>query len=43
MAEASRQLNNPVPTILWHLNSKNLKFNGYKYFEKESFMPPFEI
>lgn len=34
MGEASRQLNIPVPTILWRLNSKNPKFNSYKYFEK---------
>ena len=35
MAEASRQLNIPVPTILWRLNSKNLKFENYKYASKE--------
>jgi len=33
MAEASRQLNISVPTILWRLNSKNPKFNNYKYFD----------
>ena len=35
MAEASRQLNIPVPTILWRLNSKNPKFESYKYPSKE--------
>lgn len=35
MAEASRQLNIPVPTILWRLNSKNPKFESYKYHSKE--------
>jgi hypothetical protein len=35
MAEASRQLNIPVPTILWRLNSKNPKFENYKYVNKE--------
>jgi hypothetical protein len=40
MGQASRQLNIPVPTILWRVNSKNPKFNGYKYFEKEASMPP---
>jgi len=30
MAEASRQLNIPVPTILWRINSKNTKFKKYK-------------
>jgi hypothetical protein len=43
MAEASRQLNIPVPTILWRLNSKNPKFNDYKYYEKENFTQPSEI
>jgi hypothetical protein len=31
MTEASRQLNIPVPTILWRLKSKNPKFDNYKY------------
>ena len=35
MAEASRQLNISVPTILWRLNSKNPKFDNYKYVNKE--------
>jgi hypothetical protein len=35
MTEASRQLNIPVPTILWRLNSKNPKFDGYKYINEE--------
>jgi group I intron endonuclease len=35
MAEASRQLNIPVPTILWRINSKNTKFENYKYASKE--------
>ena len=35
MTEASRQLNIPTPTILWRLNSKNPKFDNYKYFNKE--------
>ena len=35
MAEASRQLNIPVPTILWRINSKNPKFESYKYPSKE--------
>jgi hypothetical protein len=39
MAEASRQLNIPVPTILWRLKSKNPKFDNYKYFEEESKQP----
>ena len=42
MAEASRQLNISVPTILWRLNSKNPKFDNYKYFKEEP-MQPFEI
>ena len=43
MREASRQLNIPVPTILWRLNSKNPKFDGYKYINKEISMLPSEI
>ena len=35
MTEASRQLNIPTPTILWRLNSKNPKFNNYKYVDVE--------
>jgi hypothetical protein len=31
MTEASRQLIIPLPTILWRLNSKNPKFDSYKY------------
>lgn len=37
IAEASRQLNISGPTILWRLNSKNPKFNNYKYFNGEDF------
>lgn len=33
IAEAGRQLNICTPTILWRLNSKNPKFNNYKYSE----------
>ena len=43
MAEASRQLNIPVPTILWRLNSKNPKFESYKPSKEETTMPPSEI
>lgn len=39
MTEASRQLIIPVPTILWRLNSKNPKFDNYKYV----IMQPSEI
>lgn len=35
MSEASRQLTLPVPTILWRLNSKNPRFENYKYASKE--------
>lgn len=42
ITEASRQLNIPAPTILWRLNSKNPKFNNYKYF-KEELKQPSEI
>ena len=38
IAEAGRQLNICTPTILWRLNSKNPKFNNYKY--SELFMQP---
>jgi group I intron endonuclease len=38
ITEASRQLNISVPTILWRLNSKNHKFDGYEYFEKDASM-----
>jgi group I intron endonuclease len=31
ITEASRQLNIPVPTILWRLKSKNPKFDNYQY------------
>jgi group I intron endonuclease len=44
MTEASRQLNIPVPTILWRLKSKNSKFDNYKYVEEiDNFTPPSEI
>jgi hypothetical protein len=44
MAEASRQLNIPVPTILWRINSKNPKFESYKYpIKEETTTPPSEI
>jgi group I intron endonuclease len=43
MREASRQLNIPVPTILWRLNSTNPKFDGYKYINEEISMLPSEI
>ena len=43
MREASRQLNIPIPTILWRLNSKNPKFDVYKYTNKEISMLPSEI
>ena len=33
IAEAGRQLDISSPTILWRLNSKNPKFNNYKYSE----------
>lgn len=41
MTEASRQLNIPIPTILWRLKSKNPKFSNYKYVE--NFIQPSEI
>jgi len=40
MTEASRQLNIPIPTILWRLKSKNPKFDSYKYVENS--MQPFQ-
>ena len=43
IAEASRQLNISGPTILWRLNSKNPKFNNYKYFIGEDFKQSSEI
>jgi group I intron endonuclease len=36
MAEASRQLNIPTPTILWRIKSKNPKFVNYTYFTQPS-------
>jgi len=33
MTDASKKLSIPLPTILWRLNSKNPKFNNYKYSE----------
>ena len=39
ITEAGRQLNISQPTILWRLNSKNPKFDSYKYFEEESKQP----
>jgi len=41
ITEAGRQLNICTPTILWRLNSKNPKFNNYKYSELS--MQPSEI
>ena len=35
ISEAGRQLNISVATILWRLNSKNPKFENYKYASKE--------
>jgi group I intron endonuclease len=44
ITEASRQLNIPTPTILWRLNSKNPKFNNYKYVDiEETTTQPSEI
>ena len=31
LAEASRQTGIPCPTILWRINSKNKKYEFYKY------------
>jgi group I intron endonuclease len=36
IAEAGRQLDISSPTILWRLNSKNPKFNNYKYSTQPS-------
>jgi len=33
ISEAARQLNIPLPTILWRLKSKNPKFDNYKYID----------
>ena len=35
ITEAGRQLNIPAPTILWRLNSKNPKFENYKYVDQD--------
>ena len=35
ITEAGRQLNIPVPTILWRLKSKNPKFDTYKYVDQD--------
>ena len=44
ISEAGRQLNMPTPTILWRLNSKNPKFNNYKYVDiEENTTQPSEI
>jgi len=43
ITEASRELNKPTPTILWRLNSKNPKFNGYKYINGDISTQPSEI
>ena len=40
IAEAGRQLNICGPTILWRLNSKNPKFNNYKYSESTQPLQP---
>jgi group I intron endonuclease len=37
ISEAARQLSIPVPTVLWRLNSKNPKFDNYKYVKLEDF------
>ena len=43
ITEAARQLNMPVPTVLWRLKSKNPKFNNYKYVdETNNFTQPSE-
>jgi hypothetical protein len=39
ISEAGRQLNIPTPTILWRLNSKNPKFDNYKYDQDISTQP----
>ena len=43
ITEAGRQLNISQPTILWRLNSKNPKFDSYKYALEEKVMQPSEI
>jgi group I intron endonuclease len=43
ITEAGRQLNISQPTILWRLNSKNPKFDSYKYAIEETVMQPSEI
>ena len=35
ISEAGRQLNIPATTILWRLNSKNPKFENYKYVDQD--------
>jgi group I intron endonuclease len=35
LADASRELDIPVPTILWRLKSKNKKFDNYKYADAD--------
>jgi len=41
LADASRKLSIPVPTILWRIKSKNPKFINYKYQEtKDIIMQP---
>jgi len=40
ITEAGRQLNKPVPTILWRLKSKNPKFDNYKYVNEDTSTQP---
>ena len=40
MTDASKKLSIPLPTILWRLNSKNPKFNNYKYSESMQPLQP---
>lgn len=35
ISEAARQLNLVAPTVLWRLNSKNPKFENYKYVDQD--------
>ena len=35
LTDASRELEIPVPTILWRLKSKNKKFDNYKYADSD--------
>jgi group I intron endonuclease len=42
ISEAARQLNKPAPTILWRLNSKNPKFDNYKYVNEDTSMQPLQ-